>query len=224
MTKNYARWSLFAILVPTHKPYKTVDRNKRTKQSSMKKQFFFVIGFLIFTSCTHDEAQETVKAYIEAHNKHDVKKEVSFYHQDIVFELKNTWTKQGVEEMESLAVWDSTINSNLKLESFHVKGDSVLCKIIENNDWFSEVNIKDLVHDPTIFLVENGKIKKIVAVPSEETGKKIQQTIGSIMQWSQKKNDSTIHKLIPNGQFIYSSDAALKWMVLFKKWKTEQEH
>ena len=203
--------------------YKLDSRNKPTIHSSMKNQFYIFISVLIFTSCTHDEAHETVKAYIEAHNKHDVKKELSFYHQDIVFELKNTWTKQGVEEMESLALWDSTINSNLKLESYHIKGDSVLCKIIENNDWFSEVNIKDLVHDPTIFIVENGKIKKLVAFPSEETGKKIQQAIGSIMQWSQEKNDSTIHKLIHNGQFIYSSDSALKWMILFKKWKTEQE-
>ena len=190
----------------------------------MKKQFFIIISFLIFTSCTRHEAHETVEAYIEAHNKHDVKKELSFYHQDIVFELKNTWTKQGVEEMESLALWDSTINSNLKLESFSIKGDSVLCKIIENNDWFSEVNIKDLVHDPTIFLVENGKIKKIIAFPSEETVGKIQGAIGSIMQWSQEKNDSTIHKLVPNGQLVYSSDSAIKWMILFNKWKAEQEH
>ena len=190
----------------------------------MKKHIFFIIGFLIFVSCSKDEAQKTVKAYIEAHNKHDVKKELSFYHQDIVFELKNTWTKKGVEEMETLSLWDSTINSNLKLESFQTKGDSVLCKIIENNDWFSEMNIKDLIHNPVIFLVENGKIKKIIAFPSEETGAKIQQAIRSIMQWSQKKNDSTIYKLIPNGQFIYSSESALKWMALFKKWKFEQEY
>ncbi len=188
----------------------------------MRKHIIIILGFLIFTSCSKDEAQETVKAYFEAHNNHDVEKELSYYHQDIVFELKNTWTKKGVQEMKSLAVWDSTTNSNLKLESFQIKGDSVLCKVIENNIWFSEVGIKDLVHNPTIFIIKDNKIKKIIAVPSEETGKKIHQAIGSIMQWSKKKGDSTIYELLPNGQFIYSSESALKWITLFEKWKSEK--
>lgn len=188
----------------------------------MRKYIILILVFVIFISCSIDESQETVKAYIEAHNNHDVENELSYYNQDIVFELKNTWTKKGVEEMKSLAVWDSTINSNLKLESMESRGDSVFCKITENNDWFKNVGIYDLLHDPTIIIVENNKIKKIIGYPSEETGRKIQKSIGEIIQWSQQKKDSTIYRLIPNGQFIYSSEAAIEWIELFKKWKSDQ--
>lgn len=188
----------------------------------MKNFAILILGFLLILSCNKDETQDTITAYLDAHNKHNVSKALTFYHQDIVFELKNTWTKNGVEEMKTLELWDSTLNSNLKLESLKISGDSVYCKIIENNDWFTAVGIENLVHDPVIFLVEDNKIKNTIAFPDDKTGKKIEQVIGSIFQWSQKAQDSTIYELIPNGQFTYSPEAARKWLDLIKKWKSVQ--
>ena len=188
----------------------------------MKKYFILFLGLGLTFSCSKNSNQKTVSAYISAHNAHNVEKALSFYDSSIVFELKNTWTKSGVEAMKSLEVWDSTLNSNLKLESVKVSADTVFCRIIENNDWFSAVEIQDLVHDPTVFIVKNGKIEKIIAYPSQETGKKIHQAIGSIMQWSQQSQDSTIYELIPNGQFVYSAEAAQKWTDLFSRWKSAQ--
>lgn len=188
----------------------------------MKNYVILFLGLLVTSSCNKDESKNTITAYLDAHNKHNVSKALTFYNQNIVFELKNTWTKNGLEEMKALEMWDSTLNSNLKLESAKISGDSVYCRIIENNDWFAAIGIENLVHDPTIFVVEDNKIKKIIAYPSEETGEKIRQTIGSIMQWSQQTQDSTIYELIQNGQFVYSSVTAQKWMNLFEKWKSTQ--
>ena len=122
--------------------------------------------------------------------------------------------------MRTLEIWDSTLNSNLRLEALQVSGDSAYCRIIENNDWFLAVGIEDLVHDPAVFVIEDNRIKKIIGYPSEITGKKIEQVIGSIMQWSQQTQDSTIYELIPNGQFLYSADAAQKWLNLFERWES----
>jgi len=185
----------------------------------MKNNILFIFSLLVFISCSSKKPQEVIKSYISAHNNHDIEKALTFYDENIVFELKGIWTKKGVSEMQFLEEWDATLNSNLKLESMTSKGDTVFCRVVENNDWFRAIDNTDIVHDPTVFIVNNGKIKKIIAYPSEKTGKEIEAAIGELYQWSQKAQDSTINDLIQNGQFVYSAEAAKKWLELFKRWK-----
>ncbi len=185
----------------------------------MKNNILFIFSLLVFISCSSKKPQEVIKSYISAHNNHDIEKALTFYDENIAFELKGIWTKKGVSEMQFLEEWDATLNSNLKLESMTSKGDTVFCRVVENNDWFRAIDNTDIVHDPTVFIVNNGKIKKIIAYPSEKTGKEIEAAIGELYQWSQKAQDSTINDLIQNGQFVYSAEAAKKWLELFKRWK-----
>ena len=187
----------------------------------MRSLLILVLGFVLIISCKKDQTRNTIISYIDAHNEHNTVEELSHYHQEILFELKDTWTKSGIEEMRSLSIWDSVLNSNLQLEDIKISGDSAFCKIIENNDWFSAVGINDLIHDPTVFVIEDNKIKKIIAYPSRETGTKVHEVIGSIMQWSQKHQDSTIYELIPNGAFVYSAEAAHTWLDLIERWKSQ---
>jgi hypothetical protein len=185
----------------------------------MKNNILFIFCLLILLSCSRKKNQEVVKSYVTSHNNHDIEETMTFYDEDIVFELKGIWTKKGLSEMQSLEEWDAALNSNLKLENITSKADTVLCRVVENNDWFGAVDITDLVHDPVVFIIDNGKIKTIIAYPSEKAGKEIEATIGALYQWSQKAQDSTINDLIQNGQFVYSAEAAEKWLELFIRWR-----
>jgi hypothetical protein len=185
----------------------------------MKKNILFIISLIVLISCSKEKTQKTVESYIAAHNDHDIEKAMTFFDKNIVFELKGVWTKKGLSEIQSLEEWDAALNSNLKLESINLKEDTVFCRIVENNDWLGAVDITDLVHDPTAFVVNNGKIKIIIGYPLEETGREIEVAIGALYQWSQETQDSTINDLILNGQFLYSAKAADKWLDLFKRWK-----
>jgi len=193
--------------------------NDKQKESYMKKNIFFIFILLTIISCSKEKTQEVVKSYITAHNAHDIENALTFYEENIAIELKGVWIKKGLSEMRSLEEWDAVLNSNLKLESITSKEDTVFCRIVENNDWFGAMDITDLVHDPTVLVVKNGKIEKIIAYPSEKTGKEIGAAIGALYQWSQKVQDSTINDLIQNGQFVYSAKAAEKWLDLFDRWK-----
>ena len=183
----------------------------------MKTKMLFLLGLVTVISCSRNEKQDVVMSYINAHNAHDVEGALAHYAESIVFELKDTWTKEGLGEMRSLEEWDAALNSHLKLEVISLKEDWVVGKVVENNDWFRAVGITDLVHDPVVFVVDQGKIKKILAEPSESTAKQIEAVIGATYQWSQQLGDSTIHSLIQNGEFIYSKEAAEKWLDLFKR-------
>lgn len=186
----------------------------------MKKYILFTFSLFILISCTVKNTREVVRSYINAHNTHDIDKALTYYDENVVFELKRVWKKEGLREMRSLEEWDAALNSNLKLESVTIKEDSVFCRIVENSDWLSSIGITDLINDPVVFVVSNGKIKQVIAYPSKEIGKKIEATIAAIYQWSQKTQDHTIDDLIQNGQFVYSADAAEKWLDLINRWKT----
>ncbi len=183
----------------------------------MTKCILLIFSLLVIISCSKEKDQEVVRSYISAHNNHDIKKVISYLDENIVFELKGVWIKNGLSEMQDLEEWDATLNSNLKLENISSKKDSVFCRIVENSDWFRAVGILDLVHDPVIFIINNGKIKNIIGYPSEKIGKEIGTAIGKLYQWSEKTQDSTINELIRNGQFEYSAITAKKWLVLFKR-------
>jgi hypothetical protein len=189
----------------------------------MRNTLNLVIVFIAFCSCNKTSSGDLVKSYIDAHNKHDIIEAMSYFDEDIEFELQGVWEKTGLENVRSLEVWDSTLNSHLKLESIRISGDTVFCKVIENNDWFRNIDVVDITHNPTIFIVEQDKIKKIIAVPSEELGTKIDNAMGSIMEWSQQNKDSTLFELLPNGEFIYSEESAKKWINLFNSWKMTRE-
>jgi len=183
----------------------------------MKKLSFLSGVLLIIAFCTNQNPETTLMDYLKAHNEHAVREALSYYHPDIIFEVKGALIKEGKTEVRSLEVWDSTLNSNLKLESLEIKKDSAFGTVIENNDWFAAVGIKDIVHDSVVFTFEADKIKSVTAYPSEETGNQIQQIIGSLFQWSDESRDSTIYSLMPGGKFIYSSESAVQWLDLFKR-------
>ncbi len=186
----------------------------------MKKYSLFLFILLVSYSCSKNKDQQVIKSYLAAHNDHNIQQELSFYDENIEFELKGVWTKSGLSEMRSLADWDVALNSNLSLKSIQSSADSLFCTIVENNDWFRAVGINDLVHDPVVFVVENEKIVKIIAYPSVETGQEVEAAVGRLFQWSQQNQDSTINKLIQNGQFIYSTEAAEMWLDLFERMKS----
>ena len=181
------------------------------------KKLVLAISCFVIMACAKENKEEVIKSYMEAHNTHDIEKALSFVDDQVVFDLKGVWVKEGKSAMKTLEKWDSTLNSNLRLESIKMVNDTLFCKVVENNDWFRSVGITDLVHDPVAFIVEEDKISKIIAYPSQETGQQIEAAVGSLFQWSAQVQDSTIHELIIDGQFIYSSDAANRWLELFEK-------
>ena len=181
------------------------------------RSIYIVLLCLLVLGCTKDNREEILKSYMEAHNSHDIEQALSYVDENIVFDLKGVWVKEGKAAMKTLEKWDSTLNSNLRLEAVSINADTLFCKVVENNDWFRSIGINDLVHDPVAFIIEEDKIRNIIAYPSQETGKKIEAAVGSLYQWSAQVQDSTIHELIIDGQFIYSSEAARKWLELFEK-------
>lgn len=176
-----------------------------------------LLAWILLIACSEKENTELIQSYFEVHNSHDVEKALSYFSEEAVFELKGVWTKKGLTDLRGLEEFDAVMNSHLELRETKPSGDTVHCRIVENNDWFGAVGITDLIHDPTVFVFEGNKIRHIIAYPDQETGKKIEAAIGRIFEWSQKTGDSAVYGLLPKGEFIYSTEAGHKWKGLFER-------
>ena len=191
----------------------------------MKK--FLVSCFITCTalgvSLSAQKTPKVLKKYLDAHNAHNVEKVMSFYSDDISFDLIGVWKKSGTDEIRELAEWDAALKSTLAISDVMLKGDSVYCKIKEKNEWFKAIGVEELVHDPVIFIIQDKKIHGIIAYASPEVGMKVGETIGRLGDWSAANGDRTLQELLPGGEFKYSAEAARKWMLLFERWKKESE-
>ncbi len=187
----------------------------------MKRVVFVIALSLILVNCASNESEEIITQYEAAHNSHDIEGSMSMYHDDIEFELKGTWVKIGSKAVRELAEWDAALNSNLRFTNMRVNSDSIYCEAVEKNDWFKAAGIDSIIHNPVIFILDQKKIKKIIAFPSEKVGQQVGDFIGSVFQWSETAQDPTIHKLIVDEEFLYSREAAAKWMDLFKRMKEQ---
>lgn len=174
-----------------------------------------LISLCLLLGCAQSP-EDFIKSYEQAHNSRDVQKTISLYDDSISFEIKGVWIKKGKEKMRELAEWDSTLNSNLTVQIINANYDTLLCRVIEKNDWFKAAGISEVIHDSVIFIINKGKIKSIMAFPSVEHSGKIMDRISLVYKWSNETGDSTIYGLIKDGEFIYSPEAANKWLNLFK--------
>jgi hypothetical protein len=156
---------------------------------------------------------------MDAHNGHDVDEVMGFYTSHPTFHLKGVWTRNGLEQIRGLESWDAALNSHLKLKNAYISGDTVYCQVIESNDWFKSVDIDSLSHDPVAFVLNDEKIAEIIATPKTETGFRINSALTALYTWSDSTNDKVINELIIGGTFVYSAEAAGKWMELFERWK-----
>lgn len=176
--------------------------------------------FLVVSCSTSPES--VIVAYEREHNSHDVNGALAFFDDDITFESKGVWIKEGKDEMRMLEEWDSTLNSNLKFTHIRENADSVYCAVVESNDWFRAIGIDNIRHDPVILVLDDSKIEKIIAIPSIESGEVIQSAIKEITDWSAANGDSTIFSLIKNGQFVYSKEHAKTWLALLENWNASR--
>ena len=121
--------------------------------------------------------------------------------------------------MHELAEWDSTLNSNLNFELLERYGDTLLCRVVESNDWFRAVGMEYVVHDSVWLVVEDEKIKYIKAIPNSQQSKAVAEIMQSLFQWSSETGDTILPTLFKGQEFIYSEEAAQKWLDLLATWQ-----
>ncbi|MDB4582192.1 nuclear transport factor 2 family protein [Draconibacterium sp.] len=167
--------------------------------------------------------ESRVKTYEQAHNEHDIEEVMSLYANDITFEIVGTWKKTGKEQVSGLAEWDAATNSQMIISDIRVSNDTVTFKLKEGNDWFRLAGIEFMYYEPCTMVFKNGLIKEIRAEVTQESMLAFNEVWPSIYQWISKERNEELSGLIFEGQFVYNSENAKKWLSLLHEWRKKDK-
>ena len=181
------------------------------------------LTLFLFTSCSKSN-KSILDDYVQSHNNHNIEKSLSYFSDDVIFELAGVWVKMGKSKVRELEEWDSELNSQLNFIVHKENGDTLFCTGIEKNDWFTSVGINEVNYDSIIFIFEDKKIKRVFAKTSPEINIKVAEAMKSIVEFTKLTNNNILSQLIPKGEFVYSRESAQQWIKLLEAWKNEKEY
>ncbi len=174
----------------------------------------------ITISCSSPQTPEdTVRAYIEAHNRHDVTKAVSFMADEIRFEMGSGWIRYGKDKIRQLQEWDSAVAGTLNISELTVLGDTVSCSLTEQNDWFRLLGIDTIHYDSAQFYFHEGSIIAIRAIINDKSASMIQNAYISMRNWAKIERPEALEILMPKGDFVYDAALAESWLALLREWR-----
>lgn len=187
----------------------------------LKPYVYFFLILLLYVNilgCS-PTLENRVKTYEQAHNRHDIEKVMSLYTNDITFEITGTWMKAGKKQVQELAEWDAATNSHMIISNIEVNKDTATFKLKEGNDWFRLAGIEFMYYESCRMVFHDGLIKELKAEVTQESMMAFQEVWPSIYQWISEVRNEELSKLMSEGEFVYNSENAKKWLSLLKEWQ-----
>lgn len=191
----------------------------------MKKRRTIVLVIsisLIFLFACSPNSTDLAKQYAEIYNTHDVKKIISLYAPDAVFEVVGQFTLSGKEQIRNLTQYDSVLNIRMSLFDIEKKGNSVSCNLSETNNWLKTSGIGE-AHYTINFIFEKGFIKNLKAEAKPETQQAFMQVLSPLIEWAKGNKADLLAEMMPEGRFVYNAENARKTLALLRSWKEKSE-
>lgn len=180
-----------------------------------------IIGLLwiaLLASCSRQNPIDLVKNYVQVYNQHEVEKALNFFADDVVVELMDGTTIKGKENGRSIAQYDSVLNVNLALSDMRLKGDTVICRATESNDWLDLTGLNEAHFWPCKTIVKNGLITWMSLKFTPETAGRFEQTFQSLGAWAAKDHMQEFQELL---QSEYDIKGAQLCLSLTRQWRNE---
>lgn len=182
--------------------------------------FYIVFPLLLTTSCA-PTLVDRVKAFQEAANSHNVEKLVSFYADDVRFEIVGTpMVIVGKEKLRKPIEEQFILNVHLTFTDIKVNGNTVTYKVKEQNDWLKAAGIDAVYYEYDQITFEDGLIKEEKAKPTQESMKRMAEFRASFEKWASEKRSEEWAKLKAEG---ITKENVAKRLMLARKWREEME-
>lgn len=182
--------------------------------------FYIVFPLLLTMSCAPTLA-DRVKAFEKAANSGDVEKSLSFYADDVRFEIVGTpMVIEGKEELRKPIEEHSILNGHLTFTEIKVNGNTVTYKVKEQNDWLKAAGIDALYYEYDQLTFKDGLIKKEIAKPSQKSMKVMAEFRGSFEKWASEKQGQEWDKLKSEG---ITKENVSRWLAIIRQWRQNRQ-
>ncbi|MCK4329991.1 nuclear transport factor 2 family protein [candidate division WOR-3 bacterium] len=185
--------------------------------SILSSSLFFLLFMIL--SCA-PKLENRVKAFEKAYNSHDLERIMSLYAENATFEAVGQFVLKGKEQIRDLTEYDIALNIHMSISECIAKGDTVICKLAETNDWFKTAGIKETYYS-TKFVFSDGLIKLLRANATPETNQAFSQVLNPLTEWASKERPQQLAEMMPAGRFVYNAENAKKALALLQEWLEE---
>ena len=176
--------------------------------------------FLIvsFSSCSKPNLGDIVREHIEAVNTDDVKKNLTFFADDAVYEIavpKFSGKFSGKDELRNQMEWDVVNNARLTINNMKVEGKTVIVELTEKNEGWRLLGIEQPPFMAT-YKFRGRQLEKVKLEFSPENAKLLDEKFRPFAEWASKEHPQEFNKMAKAG---YSAEGARLYVSLAKEWR-----
>jgi hypothetical protein len=182
--------------------------------------FCVVFPLLLTTSCAPTLAGR-VEAFQKAANSHNTEKVMSFYADDVRFEIVGTpMVIEGKEKLRKAIEEMFILNVNFTFTDIKADGNTVTYKVKEQNDWLKAAGIDALYYEYDQTTFEGGLIKKEIAKPTQKSMEIMAEFRESFEKWASEKRGQEWARLKSEG---ITKENVSKWLAIIRQWQESKQ-
>jgi ketosteroid isomerase-like protein len=181
-----------------------------------------LILIVYFSSCSKPNRGDIVREHIKAVNNDDVKKNLTFFADDIVFEMaapeqyrQFSGKFTGKDQLRNLMEWDVTNNARLTINDMKVDGNTVIVKLTEKNEGWRLLGIEERPFTAT-YKFRGRLLEKVKLEFSLDNAKLLGEKFKPFAEWASKEHPQEFNKMATSG---YSAEGARFYLSLAKEWR-----
>jgi len=192
---------------------------------SMTVPLPLLLGLILiahFSSCSQPNLGDIVREHIKAVNNDDVKKNLTLFTDDAVYEIavpeqyrQFSGKFSGKEQLRNQMEWDVVNNARLTINDMKVEGNTVIVKLTEKDEGWRLLGIEELPF-MTTYKFRGRLLEKVKLEFSPENAKLLDEKFKPFAEWASKEHPQEFNKMATAG---YSAEGARLYLSLAKEWR-----
>ena len=182
--------------------------------------FYIVFPLLLTTSCA-PTLTDRVEAFQKAANGRDVEKLLSFYADDVRFEIAGTpMVIEGKENLRKPIEEQFILNCRMTFTDIKVDGNTVTYKVKERSDWLKAMGVDALYYEYDQITFEDGLIKKEIAKPTQKNMEIMAEFRNTFEKWASEKQGQEWARLKSEG---ITKENVNRWLAIIRQWQENKQ-
>jgi len=178
-----------------------------------------LILIISVSSCSKPNLGDIVREHIGAVNSDDIEKNLTFFADDIVFEMDSDAKISGKDQLRNLMESDVVNKARLTIIDMKVEESSVIVKLTEKNESFRLLGIEDPPFE-AIFKFRGRLIEKVKLESPPESAKLWDEKFKPFAEWAGQERPEEFSKAEAGG---YTADNCRLFLSLLKEWRDKTD-
>jgi hypothetical protein len=172
-----------------------------------------------FSSCSKPNLGDIVREHIKAGNNDDVKKNLTFFTDDIVFEIFDNVKISGKDQLRGLMESDAVNKARLTIHDIKVEGDTVIVKLTEKNEGNRLLGIEESSF-MAIYNFRGRLLEKVKLEGTPEGAKLYDEKYKLFAEWASKVHPQEFEKQETGG---YTAENLRVCLSLLQEWRDKTQ-